>query len=166
MCLYHQIEKKHQFHPMLHAHHTKLQGIKKRVSFSAKHTIHLYLSAPQGHTFDAPCIHNRMKDPLPKGRRVQQLIARRAVLSFQRHIRESHIKTVNQDDQRRLADMSVKFSQRAKEVAMENARVNYLEVYDDDSSKRPRFSTSHSVNADVPIQVSEFPQVKLTKRVS
>ena len=146
---------------MLHSYHRK-PFITKRVSFSTKHSVHFYLDSSQGSSSnDSVC---KQKDPLPKERRMEQLISRRAVLSFQRHLR-SKICCNDKSSAARLAEVSNKFSKRAREVAQETARLNYLEVHiDSNEGKRPRYSPEPSLKANVPVPVSEFPVVKLTRR--
>jgi hypothetical protein len=97
---------------------------------------------------------------------MQQLVSRRAVLSFQKNLRETHKKEcAEQDAEARLSEISSQFSRRAKEVALETARINYLEVHDAIHT-RPRFSPkSDSIKADDPVQISTFPYIKLTRNV-
>lgn len=164
MCLPYQIQKKSQINPMLHGHHGK-RLIKKRVSFSTKRNVYLYLDASQNCSVDTLCKQPfRVKDPLPRERRMQQLLSRRAVLSFQRHLR-SKVCCNDQHRDDRLAEISKKFSQRAKDLGQEIARLNYLEVHKDpNDGKRPRYSSELNLKADVPVKVSEFPVVKLIQR--
>lgn len=163
MCPSYRIRQNCQFKPMQHVHHAKHHS-KKTVLFSTHHKVHFYVSSsPQSDHVNILFNHSR-KDPLPKERRMQQLVSRRAVLSFQRHLREIH-KEEEQNGQARLSEISNKFSRRAKEVALETARNNYLEVHDA-SHTRPRFSPeSCYIKADDPVQISTFPAIKLTRKI-
>mmetsp|Transcript_4870 Transcript_4870/g.10734 ORF Transcript_4870/g.10734 Transcript_4870/m.10734 type:complete len:209 (+) Transcript_4870:138-764(+) len=90
-------------------------------------------------------------------RRIQQRITRWAVLSYQRRLQEriegsapTSVKFTPL-----LSQVSLKLSQRAKDVSLETARQTYLEVY-------PFFVSSSNV---LPIQISEYPAFKRkTKR--
>ena len=141
--------------------------IRKRVSFSAHPSVIACPLAPSSESASGSS-KTKLKDPLPKERRVQQLIARKAVLSFQRYLQQSDAASSENDDQARLAEVSAKFSRRAKDVALEAARVNFLEAHPaSPGGQCPRFcSKSDSINADVPVRLTEFPTVKLTRKVS
>ncbi|KAL3794477.1 hypothetical protein HJC23_013950 [Cyclotella cryptica] len=141
--------------------------VRKRVSFGASHSVITCPMQPSSETISSPS-QTKLKDPLPRERRVQQLIARKAVLSFQRYLQQSHAVSSGNDDQARLAEISAKFSRRAKDVALETARVNFLEAHSSlPGGQCPRFSSERdSLNVDVPFPLTEFPSVKLTRKVS
>lgn len=141
--------------------------VRKRVSFNPHHSVIACPMAPSSEPASG-FSKTQMKDPLPKERRVQQLIARKAVLSFQRYLQQSHAASSGNGDQARLAEVSAKFSRRSKDVALETARVNFLEAHPaSPGGQCPRFcSESDAINADVPVRLTEFPTVKLTRKVS
>jgi len=90
-------------------------------------------------------------------RRIQQRITRWAVLSYQRRLQER--KEGSAPNSVKFTPLpshvSLKLSQRAKDIALETARQTYLEVY-------PFFVSSSNV---LPIQISEYPEIKRkTKR--
>lgn len=160
MCLSFHTQRKYQTNPMLHYHHTRNHVIKKRVSFNTKHSVHLHFGISEdGPTYGLSKARAKAKDPISKERRMQQLISRRAVLSFQRHLHRNV--SIEKDDCIKLASVSRKFSQRAREVARETARLNYLEAYEESTDdRRPRFSYEISLE---PVIISNFPLVKLTR---
>lgn len=141
---------------------------RKRVTFNAKNNVVLYNIAASSDTeTNAPnTTRLRVKDPLPKERRMQQLVARKAVLSFQRQLRQRTPER-SHEIQDRLAHVSAKFSHRARDVALEEARMNFLEAHPTSSDdKCPRFCPQgNSVKANTPIQLTEFPTFKLTQKV-
>jgi hypothetical protein len=145
----------------------------KHVSFSTEVTVIKFKTpyAETANNFVFSCNHHSktaqpdaVKDgQLPsRERRIQQMIARKALLSYQRNLHRSN---KHQDSPRFIAETSQKFSLRAKDRAIELARLNFIEVYKEDA-ERPRFSLEMELNVDVPIKLSEFPSVKISRKVS
>lgn len=167
MCISHKGQKNYEARPVTLSVPGRKISIKKKVSFRANPAIHFYEDVYQDpYTMDVlnKCSTNR-QDPLSKDRRIKQMIVRRAVLSYQHHLRGSNELLSNNDDHIRLASMSAKFSRRAKDIALETARMNFLEAYGSSDRKGQKFSPeSESFKLDVPVQISEFPMIKLIKR--
>ena len=89
-------------------------------------------------------------------RRVQQRTAILAVLSYQKKLRQrSSTRAAAAASSHLLAPVSLKLSQRAKEIALETARLVFLDVYPQHSASSHR----------TPICISEFPSMKQKKRV-
>lgn len=90
-------------------------------------------------------------------RRVQQRTAILAVLSYQKKLRQSSSTgaAASTSNLQLLAPVSFKLSQRAKEIALETARLVFLDVYPQHSASSHR----------TPICISEFPSMKQKKRV-
>lgn len=88
-------------------------------------------------------------------RRVQQRTAVAAIISYQRRLRER----IESSDSStlRLCPISLKLSQRAKDIALETARQTLLEVY-------PLLAFESNGKALVPIEISEFPEIKKKKK--
>ena len=139
---------------------------KKRVSFGGTQTIHFYRTSDN--TIDTLLQHCRQtKYTLSRERGIQQLITRRAVISYRRYLRQSRGLSSRQDDEqdKLLANMICKFSRRSKELALEAARLNYLAAYGDTGGELPQFSPDNdNLKVDAPVQVSQFPSIKLRKK--
>mmetsp|Transcript_33262 Transcript_33262/g.69945 ORF Transcript_33262/g.69945 Transcript_33262/m.69945 type:complete len:264 (-) Transcript_33262:245-1036(-) len=88
-------------------------------------------------------------------RRIQQRTAILAVLSFQKRLHQTVSEvTPSSEFIGRLSSTSLKLSQWAKDIALETARQTVLEVYPQS------LSTSNSV----PIRLSEFPEIKRSRK--
>jgi len=88
-------------------------------------------------------------------RRIQQRTAIMAVLSYQRRLQERIAGVAPSFEfTLLLSPISLKLSQRAKDIALETARQTFLEVY----------AISASASYMVPIHVSEFPEIKKKKK--
>jgi hypothetical protein len=85
---------------------------------------------------------------IPQDRRIQQRISIAAVLSFQNHLRKHSSDPSTQPDL--LHSVSSKFSQRARDLAAERARLLYCEVY------QPAKGTT----VTIPLHISKFPAIK------
>lgn len=85
---------------------------------------------------------------IPQDRRIQQRISIAAVLSFQNHLRKHSSDPSTHPDL--LHSVSSKFSQRARDLAAERARLMYCEVY------QPAKGTA----VTIPLHISKFPAIK------
>lgn len=120
---------------------------------------------------------------VPHERRVHQRTAILAILSYQQRIQEQFLKnghhatknsnssvpvlpppssTLSNKPQLLLSQVSTKFSQRAKDIALESARLNCLEVYSSDSFPMP--SSISLASLSIPVALSDFPIIKQKKR--
>lgn len=138
---------------------------KKRVTFGGTNSIHFYRTSDN--TIDTLLKHcQKTKYTLSRERGIQQLITRRAVISYRRYLRQSEGLFSSQDEHDKLlANMSCKFSKRSKELAFEAARLNYLAVYGESEGELPRFSPDNdNLKVDVPVPISHFPSIKLRKK--
>ena len=140
----------------------KPMQVERAVRFNDKQTVFEFQTEPLTET--PVTSQTRGKDPLPRERRMQQLVARKAVLSFQRHL-QSFAASTQDSPVNQLANVSTKFSRRAREVALEEAILNFLEAHQDEQS--PRFCPeSDCLNANTPVQLTEFPPYKRTRKVT
>ena len=86
-------------------------------------------------------------------RRTQRRMYSRAVLSYQKRLkRRQGGCSGSSSPSLLLAPISIKFSQRAKEIALETARQTLLDVY-------PSLASSSS-DLETPIHISKFPEIK------
>mmetsp|Transcript_18793 Transcript_18793/g.38024 ORF Transcript_18793/g.38024 Transcript_18793/m.38024 type:complete len:169 (+) Transcript_18793:164-670(+) len=104
--------------------------------------------------------------PMSKKRHAQQVIARKAVLSFQRRLKTQCWQ--NSEEQRRLlAEASSKFSLRSKCIALEIARINFLEAHPLQYGQPSKFgSDGHDFyqNPAVPIEIAPFPVINMKRK--
>ena len=90
----------------------------------------------------------RTRGGIPHDRRVQQRLAIAAILSFQNHLRtQSNDPSTHPD---LLCSVSSKFSQRARDLALEHARQLFCEVH------QPAKGSAMTI----PIHISKFPPLK------
>jgi len=87
-------------------------------------------------------------------RRTQRRMYSRAVLSYQKRLQSRRQGGYNDSSSPSLllAPISIRFSQRAKEIALETARQTLLDVY-------PCLASSSS-DLETPIHISKFPEIK------
>jgi hypothetical protein len=85
-------------------------------------------------------------------------------MSIQQQLRENKEDSNSHSYHDQLAAFAAKFSKRARVIALESARVNYLDAYPTPSPAHyPKFfSNSHCFNIHAPIELSEFPSFKMT----
>lgn len=135
---------------------------RRTVRFSLEHSVFLYHTEPlaNGH------LTYRSRAQLSKERQYHQVIARKAVLSSQkRQLHENRGTIVHGANIVMLATLSAKLSRRARDIALENARTTFLEVYGAESSSvMPKFS-DRSFKPNIPYKVSQFPSVTLSRKV-
>lgn len=96
----------------------------------------------------APESMERTRGGIPLDRRVQQRTSIAAILSFQNHLRTHSNDPSTHPDL--LCSVSSKFSQRARDLALEHARQLFCEVH------QPAKGSAMTI----PIHVSKFPAVK------
>ena len=136
----------------------------------AEPTFSLYQALPAVESADVPSSRPSINDLVPKERRIQQLVSRKAVLSFQRNLTQSNDGSVSvricYRDQ--LANFSSKFSQRARGIALETARVTYLEAYplsSESSKAHPKsYSSNPCLDAIIPFKLTDFPSYSMKPR--
>ncbi len=87
-------------------------------------------------------------------RKVQRRVSIAAVLSFQNYLRKRSSDTSADADL--LQEVSSRFSQRARDLALERARLTYCEVY------QPVKGTALTI----PVQISKYPSFKRKSDVS
>ena len=101
---------------------------------------------------DVPLINTYGK--VSHERRIQRRLYSRAVLSYQKRLnRRQGGCSAGSSASLLLAPISIKFSQRAKEIALETARQTLLDVY-------PCLASSSSSDLETPIHISKFPEIK------
>ncbi len=143
------------------------QTKKKMVRFSPTPVIHV-IEETTTHFNEIAGQHelNIKVPPMSKQRHAQQVIARKAVLSFQRRLKNQFWQ--NSDEQRRLlAEASSKFSLRSKCIALESARVNFLEVFSLSCGQPTRFGSDGDGidrNPDNPVQIASFPVINMKRK--
>lgn len=133
----------------------------RRVTFSLQQCVHIIYQTSSEPKTDTSSTSIKSRVQLSKDRHVQQAIVRKAVLSWQRQMRER--KEVPTGTMTTLAQISSKLSRCAGDNALETGRLNFLEVYGDYETL-PRYSAIDSLKSDVPFQISAFPTIKLLPR--
>lgn len=88
------------------------------------------------------------KGGIPHDRRVQQRLSIKAVLSFQDHLRKQAKDPSTHPDL--LRSVSLKFSQRARDLALERGRQLFCEVH----------QPAKGSVVLIPLHISKFPAVK------
>ena len=129
-------------------------NFQKRVAFARMVTVHCLPNTYERkrHTSEHT---GRVKDPVERKRRIHQRLARFAVLSFQQHLRRQRSGHSVESRALELARLSFKFSRRSKDIALEEARQNFLEAHPQDDT---------ALNLQRPIEISNFPKLKMNKR--
>lgn len=138
-------------------------GTKKTIAFGEP-TVYSYQSLPGRETDDCSSPRISINDLVSRERLIQRVVARRAVMSIQQQLRENKEDSNSHSYHDQLAAFAAKFSKRARDIALESARVNYLDAYPTPSPAHyPKFfSNSHCFNIHAPIELSEFPSFKMT----
>jgi hypothetical protein len=113
-----------------------------------KRCSHLICSPPLASPAYVTSLPTRPSSDIPTDRKVQQHISLAAVLSFQNHLRRHSSDTSAHSGL--LRDVSSKFSQRARDLALERARLTFCEVYPPEKGTAPT----------IPINISKFPRIK------
>lgn len=105
----------------------------------------------------------KVVDLIPKERLIHRMVARKAVVSIQQHLREnSEIYPRKEDRIRRMSEFASKFSQRAKDIALESARINSLEAYGGEA-QYPK-SIFDTIDLSAPVKLTEFPSFQIMPR--
>lgn len=90
----------------------------------------------------------RANSDISNERKVQRRVSIVAVLSFQNYLRKRSSNSSSDADL--LQEVASKFSQRARDLALERARLTYCEVYEPVKGSAPT----------IPVQISKYPSFK------
>lgn len=91
----------------------------------------------------------RANSDISNDRKVQRRVSIAAVLSFQNYLRKRSSSNSSSDADL-LQEVASKFSQRARDLALERARLTYCEVYQPVKGSAPT----------IPVQISKYPSFK------
>lgn len=138
---------------------TATNNFQKRVAFARMVIVHCLPNTDERkrHTSEHT---GKVKDPVERKRRIHQRLARFAVLSFQQHLRRQRSGHSVESRALELARLSFKFSRRSKDIALEEARQNFLEAHPSDDTSKDNVA----VQLQQPIEISNFPKRMTNKR--
>jgi hypothetical protein len=91
----------------------------------------------------------RANSDISNDRKVQRRVSIAAVLSFQNYLRK-RCSSDSSTDADLLQEVASRFSQRARDLALERARLTYCEVYQPVKGTAPT----------IPVQISKYPSFK------
>lgn len=164
--------------PTKSLHRTSQPRQSRRVKFAFQKTVveFEFCSTVIATPTDSNSPAEKGNHPVDKKRRMQQRLARMAVLSFQRRLStQSDVSSV-ESRTLNLARVSSKFSQRARDIALEEAREialeetrqNFPEANPLDDTSSPRFCLQEDVlvKLQCPIKISSSPTIKINMRTA